>query len=61
MAGMTFVLVGFVNHAQIFRRESLGQLSRDYIFRLHNCGRKRHLANCQDLKLKAAKPHNPEL
>ena len=36
MAGVAFVLVGFVHHIQIFGRESLGQLSCDYIFRSHD-------------------------
>lgn len=58
VAGVTLMLVGFVNHIQTFGRESLGQLSRDGIFRLHDSGRKRHLGNCQDLKLAAAIPHN---
>jgi hypothetical protein len=61
MTGMALVLVGFVNHAQTFWRESLGQLSRDDIFRLHDPGRKRQLAHCQDLKQAAAIPHNDRL
>jgi hypothetical protein len=61
MAGMAPVLIGFVNHIQIFGRESLRQLSRDDIFRLHDFGRKRHLVICQDLKLTAASPHNRRL
>jgi hypothetical protein len=31
MTGVAFVLVGFIDHAQAFRRESLGQLLRDQI------------------------------
>ena len=61
MPGMASVLVGFVNHIQTFGRESLHQLSRDYIFCLHDFRRKRHLAICQDLKLAAAIPHNHRL
>jgi hypothetical protein len=61
MAGMAAVLIGFVNHIQTFGRESLRQLSRDDIFRLHDFGRKRHLVICQDLKLTAASPHNHRL
>lgn len=31
VAGVTFVLMGFIKHAQAFRSESLGQLLRDEI------------------------------
>jgi hypothetical protein len=58
MARMALVLVGFVNHVQTFGGESLGQFARDEIFGLHDCGRKRHLPNCQDLKLIATRKHN---
>ena len=61
MAGMPLVLVGFVHHIQAFWRESFSQLSRDYIFRSHDRGRKRHLAICQDLKAASAIPHNDRL
>ena len=36
MAGVALVLLGFVHHIQTFGRESLGQLSCDYIFRSHD-------------------------
>src|SRR5436190_1846817 len=39
MAGMAFVLVGFVHHVEAFGCESFSQLSRDDIFRLHDVGR----------------------
>jgi hypothetical protein len=32
VAGMTFVLMGFIEHAQAFGCESLGQLLRDEMF-----------------------------
>jgi hypothetical protein len=35
VAGMTFMLVGFVDHAQARRRESLGQLLRDQLAGSH--------------------------
>ena len=61
MAGMAFVLVGFVLNLQAFGRESFGQLSCDLIFGSHHLGRKRQLANCQDLKRAAVSPHNHRL
>jgi len=61
MAGMAPVLVGFVHHVETFGGESFSQLSRDYIFCSHGTGRKRHFANCQDLKQAAALPHNRRL
>ena len=33
LIGVTFVLMRFIEHAQVFRRESLGQLLRDEILR----------------------------
>jgi hypothetical protein len=61
VTGMAFVLVGLVHHVQAFGRESFNQLSRDYIFRLHQAGRKRHLVSCQGLKQAPASPHNNRL
>src|ERR1041385_2311310 len=38
VAGMTFVLVRLIEHAQAFGRESLGQLLRDEIMSSHRSG-----------------------
>jgi hypothetical protein len=61
VAGMAPVLVGFINHVQIFGRESLGQLSRDTIFGLHAPALGSAFCECQDLKLAAACPHSHRL
>src|ERR1700674_497629 len=41
VAGMAFVLVGFVDHPDAFRRESFGQLSCDEVGKSHWLGLKR--------------------